>query len=138
MIDLKTLSKQKYIYRIYTLSDEVVHCERYPIIYANSKVVYFKDGRKQEYLNYANVNMVLDDFAEFYENTYLENTFLRGFDRYFWNTKENINEIYKDLKQRKEIIKKRKCEDSARVKLDKLKIEYEKVLKEVAYWDSLK
>lgn len=138
MIDLKTLSKQKYIYRIYTLSDEVVHRERYPIIYANSKVVYFKDGRKQEYLNSVNVNMVLDDFVEFYENTYLENTFLRGFDRYFWNTKENINEIYKDLKQRKEIIKKRKCEDSARVKLDKLKSEYEKALKEVAYWDSLK
>ena len=42
----KYLSKCKYVYRIYK-KDNDFHIEKYPIIYINSEVVYYKNGRKE-------------------------------------------------------------------------------------------
>lgn len=44
----KNLSKYKYVYRIYKDSGVIAdfHIEKYPIVYINEEVVYFKDGRK--------------------------------------------------------------------------------------------
>ena len=42
----KNLSKCKYVYRIYR-EYENFHIEKYPIVYINSDVVYFKNGRKK-------------------------------------------------------------------------------------------
>ena len=42
----KNLSKCKYIYRIYKENNSF-HIEKYPIVYINSEVVYFKNGRKK-------------------------------------------------------------------------------------------
>lgn len=41
----KNLSKCKYVYRIYKENNRY-NIEKYPIVYINSKVVYFKTGRK--------------------------------------------------------------------------------------------
>lgn len=41
----KNLSKCKYVYRIY-IEHENFHIEKYPIVYINSNIVYFKTGRK--------------------------------------------------------------------------------------------
>ena len=41
----KNLSKCKYVYRIYREHDNF-HIEKYPIVYINSEVVYFKTERK--------------------------------------------------------------------------------------------
>ena len=46
----KNLSKCKYVYRIYR-EHENFHIEKYPIVYINSNVVYFKTKRKN-YLEY--------------------------------------------------------------------------------------
>lgn len=42
----KNLSKCKYVYRIYKENNSF-HIEKYPIVYINSEVVYFKNGRKK-------------------------------------------------------------------------------------------
>ena len=49
------LSKCKYVYRIYRERDKF-HIEKYPIVYINSEVVYFKMGRKNylEYISFSN------------------------------------------------------------------------------------
>lgn len=40
----KDLSKCKYIYRIYVARDTVTHVEKFPVIYANKKYIYYKGG----------------------------------------------------------------------------------------------
>ena len=40
---MKDLSKKaKYVYRIYCAKDDVVHIEKYPVIYVNQKYLYYK------------------------------------------------------------------------------------------------
>ena len=50
------LSKCKYVYRIYRERDKF-HIEKYPIVYINSEVVYFKTGRKNyiESMSFSNL-----------------------------------------------------------------------------------
>lgn len=43
----ENLNKCKYVYRIYK-EDNNFHIEKYPIVYINSKRVYFKNGRKDD------------------------------------------------------------------------------------------
>lgn len=69
----KNLSKCKYIYRIYR-EHENFHIEKYPIVYINSKVVYFKTGRKNdiERMNFnslwKNINESFDAAIEYINN----------------------------------------------------------------------
>lgn len=134
MIDLKKISKIKHIYRIYESEDEVLHCEKYPVIYINSKVVYFKDARKQEMLNYTNINNVLDSLTVFYQDNY----YRPRFDRYFWNMETNIQEIYADLKKQRDEIRRKNEEDEKRYRYEKAKREYEEALKEIELLDKIK
>lgn len=131
MIDLKTLSKQKYIYRIYESEDKVLHCEKYPIIYINSEVVYFKDGRKKEFLNYVKLKNVYNNFTEFYQNNYYANLYRPCFDRFFWNVEANIEKICEDLKKQKADMMRQREYEMKRERLERAKLEYEKALKEV-------
>lgn len=119
MIDLKNLSKIKHIYRIYESEDEVLHCEKYPVIYINSKVVYFKDARKQETLNHINISNVLDSITDFYQNNYYLNYYRPCFDKYFWNMETNIQEIYEDLKKQRNIIRSKNEEEKKRTDMKK-------------------
>ena len=52
----KNLSKCKYVYRIYKENNNF-HIEKYPIVYINSDVVYFKNGRKNyiENMSFSNL-----------------------------------------------------------------------------------
>ena len=52
----KNLSKCKYVYRIYKENNNF-HIEKYPIVYINSEVVYFKTGRKNyiESMSFSNL-----------------------------------------------------------------------------------
>ena len=138
MIDLKKLSKIKHIYRIYESEDEVLHCEKYPVIYINSKVVYFKDARKQEMLNYINISNVLDSITDFYQNNYYLNHCRPCFDKYFWNMETNIQEIYEDLKTQRNAIRTKNEEEKKRNRYEKAKREYEAALKEIELLDQIK
>ena len=131
---MKNLSKIKHIYRIYESNDKVLHCEKYPVIYINSEVVYFKDARKQEYLSYTYVKNVLHDFTEFYRTCYNRPCF----NKFFWNVDENIKEIYEDLKKQREILISKNEEEKAYNRLELAKREYENAQRAVEIIESLK
>ena len=138
MVDLNDLGKIKYIYRIYESRDEVLHCEKYPVVYINSKVVYFKDVRKQEYLNYVRISNVLDNFTQFYQNNYFTNYYRPCFDKYFFSVETNIEEIYADLKKQREIIRGKNEEQKKIDRYEKAKREYEAALKEIEVMEQIK
>ena len=99
-MDAKNLSKQKYIYRIYESRDGKLHCEKYPIIYVNSMVVYFKDGRKNGSLGCTYIENILDDTTTINPARLAEEPQLYRcrFNRYFWKVdEEKIEEIFEDL-----------------------------------------
>ena len=136
MLDEKNLSKIKYIYRIYESEDEVLHCEKFPVIYINSKVVYFKDARKQELLNYTRISNVLENFTQFYHGGYM--SYRPSFDKYFFSMETNIEEIYADLKKQREMIR---CKNEEKKKIDRYeraKREYEAALKEIELMERIK
>lgn len=137
-MDLQNLSKIKHIYRIYESEDEVLHCEKFPVVYINSKVVYFKDARKKEYLNNTYVDNVMDNFTKFYQNNYYQNYYRPCFDKYFWNMETNVQEIYEDLKKQREMIRSKNEEEKKRDRLERAKREYEDALKEIELLDKLK
>lgn len=67
-MDPKNLSKQKYIYRLYRASDDRLHVEKFPVIYANKKRVYFKVGEElsiQEYKTIFNEFADIKNFTEY-------------------------------------------------------------------------
>ena len=62
----KNLSKCKYVYRLY-IERENFHIEKYPIVYINSNIVYFKTGRKNaiEMMRFSDgLNNVKESFEE--------------------------------------------------------------------------
>jgi len=90
------LSKHKYLYRIYASDDKIIHCEKHPVIYLNSKVVYFKDIRQAERLKSITFNRIEDEYSGIRKsdiNTYV------SYERYFWkagnfNSKEATEEAF--------------------------------------------
>ncbi len=139
MANLQNLSKVKYIYRVYESRDKVLHCEKYPVVYINSEVVYFKDGRKQPYLSYISVKNIQDNFIDFKKN-YLTYSFGSHvcFDRYFWNIETNIEEIYEDLQRQRIITMKKKEKEAKYQALEIAKKKYEDALKEIELLEKLK
>ena len=135
MLDKKNLSKIKYIYRIYESSDGFLHCERYPVVYINSEVVYFKDARKQEYLNYMLAKHVEDNFTKFYHSGY--NGWYGNFNEYFWNIETNIEEIYEDLKKQRAIERNKYELESTKNKAERAKREYEDALMKIKLLEGL-
>lgn len=137
MADLNNLGKIKYIYRIYESSDEVLHCEKYPVVYINSKVVYFKDTRKQEHLNYVRFSNVLDNFTQFYKNSCM-GYYSSCFDKYFFEMEINIEEIYADLKKQREMIRNKNEDQKKLDRYERAKREYEAALKEIEAMERIK
>lgn len=134
-MEAKDLSKVKYIYRIYESSDEVLHCEKYPVIYINSKVVYFKTARKQDLLQYQYVKNVLDNFINFDLNE--SNWYRTYFYGYFWNIETNVEEIYEDLKKQRNILRQNDAAKRKQLRLEKAKREYEAALKDIEVFEKL-
>lgn len=87
MINKQELSKHKYIYRIYASDDKVIHCEKYPVVYSNSEVIYFKDARKKEHLNYTMFRNVKEEYLGITSNDVSSYGY---YDHYFWKV-ENFN-----------------------------------------------
>lgn len=127
MPDMKNLSKLKYIYRVYESSDKVLHIEKYPIIYINSKVVYFKDVRKQEYIHRKDLNQVKDSFVDFYTSSWGD---YPCFDRYFWNVETNVYDIYNELKEKHEEFRINEKIKKTKEQMENSKRMYERYLKE--------
>ena len=59
-MDTKNLSKIKYVYQIYS-AKRIVHCERFPVIYINSKYLWHKQPMSSE-LYKLRLSSVEDEF----------------------------------------------------------------------------
>ena len=104
MIDITTLTKHKYIYRIYEDGADELHCTKHSIIYLNSTVVYFKDARKQEYLNNILVRNISDNFTK-YMDEYEWSASWRKIDAYFWDVEGNLQELFQEWKNKRKAAK---------------------------------
>ena len=94
----------KYIYHLQVDKYNIVHCEKYPVVYENSIYVYYKTGRKSS-LNYVEKEYINNNFNEILEKKYLRSGYL--FER---PTKEELKIQSKRLEvmaKKKEIEKKR-------------------------------
>lgn len=132
-VDKSNLGKLKYIYRVYSYSsgDGIFHCEKYPVVYLNSNVVYFKTSRKNEILDRVNFQLVEDEFLGIDK---LSSYGYYNYNRYFWKCdnfdSKKVNEIF--LKNKQDI----KINDTKRKMLEleydylKKKKEYENLIKE--------
>ena len=103
MIDKTTLSKHKYIYRIYEDGADEVHFQKFPIVYLNSKVVYFKDARKQEYLANVLVSKISDNFAKYAKDVL--DKYYKTIDDYFWDVEGNLQDLFQEFKQERNKVK---------------------------------
>ena len=102
-IDKKTLSKTKYIYKLYrSYKTKEFHCERYSIVYLNSEFVYFKTGRKSN-LDMVRTSAILDKLT-----SDIDLDRINRYGLFFWDAEEETDSIVADLKERFSIDRKAK------------------------------
>lgn len=122
----KNLSKCKYVYRIYKENDNF-HIEKYPIVYINSEVVYFKTVRKN-YLEsigfFNNWNNIKESFNKAID--YINNT-VTCYDYYPTNVYFIETDKLKEFDL--SLIKKRLKDESKESKIKKQEREVEKYKK---------
>ena len=121
-MELKDLSKIKYIYRIYESKDYVLHLEKYPVIYINSEMLYFKvHGNKT--LNSIYINNILDCHVK-YED-------LKFCAKYFWGISTDINDVFEDLKMQQSKYIPEQTKKEYQKALNELKQLYNKSIKQL-------
>ena len=98
-MDKTTLSKHKHIYKVYLDSGDRIHFEKFPVVYINSKYVYFEQGSKQP-LSCTSTDMVLDSVQWLMEkNAGLGKNLLTNVaNRYYWEVSEDPEETMKSLR----------------------------------------
>lgn len=123
------LSKKKYIWKYYKASDGMIHKECYPIIYANSNIVYFKEPGSM-YLSNVTTNKIAKSESELkglideiVSDTY---TYLRITECYCF---EEIDISYYQNNVRK--IKRRAELNRLRTVANSRKADYERILKAI-------
>lgn len=131
MLDKNALSKQKYIYYVYDAdAGKTMHIERFPVVYINSKYVYYKHSRKHE-LEKVYLGDVKDTLANVFEKDY---KFVYSRDRYFWNTAENPEEVVATLKKVADERRIEKNKSWAEKELERARRAYEDAQKRYDIW----
>ena len=109
MIDKRNLSKRKYIYKFYKGKDAGIYYERCPVIYINSKLVYYKQAGSDPYLKYEILSSVYDYAGSLlFENMHIiENYNQHYFYKLCWEVPDEIKETIKEIsaEQKKEFAK---------------------------------
>lgn len=96
-IDMKNLSKIKYIYYIHGDINDCMHVEKYPVIYINSDLVYFKMQGMNE-LCKVQLKSVWSSYSRFIARNTMSDT---SFYMYCFEITDNqIKSILKDNKIR--------------------------------------
>lgn len=129
MLDKATLSKQKYIYCVYAGKDDSIldgklHIERFPVIYINSKYVYFKFPG-DEALTLEAISSVKDSLDSL---TDYDIDCLRWNRKYFWVMDKNAPETLKEIKEKRNQKMLKEKKEKARQDLDNAKRLYEQAL----------
>ena len=130
MPNKETLSKHKYIYYVYETADKTIHIEKFPVIYINSKYVYYKRHRKDE-LDKVYVGYVKDSLADVYNKDY---KFISESDRYFWNDVDNAQDVVDMLKKKADEDRIKNNKSWAERDLEYAKKKYEQALEQYNLW----
>ena len=124
----KNLSKCKYVYRLY-IEHENFHIEKYPIVYINSNIVYFKKNKKNviEMMSFSDrFNNVKESFEEAIK--YINNMFT-----FYTYYPVSVSVYFVEIDKLKEfdlsLIKERLKEESKESKIKKQEREVEKYKK---------
>lgn len=136
MLDKTTLSKQKHIYYVYNSGNET-HIEKFPVVYLNSKYVYFKRQRQDE-LSRVYLSFVKDSLQELKDPDHFgSNCFAYERDRYYWNMEDNPQEFIKELKEKFEVARRKKYTADAKRELERKQKAYEEALKKFEMYAKL-
>lgn len=105
------MSKNKHIWCVYMSTDGKIHMEKYPIVYLNSKYVYYKTARK---------DMLSREYAssirESLDSRCID-AILYGNRRLFWQIDDDMENILRGVKSAKA------ARDEKRA-IEKIKAEY--------------
>lgn len=120
-VDLKNLSKKKYVYYMYVDRVYNVSFERYPVIYANKNYVYIKKGSNED-LTKINLHMVkeISDIQD------IKTDPLPSHFYYLWD--KPSDEYIEKLKKEALISKHEKYKNEFMLDLDRARAIYERML----------
>lgn len=130
-MDKENLCKHKWIYYVYTDSKGDNHIEKYPVVYINSKYVYFKHSRKDE-LSKTYTSFVNKDLKSMFSKDY---KFLWERDRYFWINEDNAESIIAAAKERFDEDRNNRWKIQAKNELDRARKNYESALARYKTYD---
>lgn len=94
MSEKEELSKHKYIWYLYGGGDGTIHKERYPVIYANSSIVYYKKKRGTR-LGEVWIQNVKDNPSE-REIQSMAQFLCR---KYYWNLPDNFDSMFMSARE---------------------------------------
>lgn len=131
-ISKETLSKRKFIYRLYDDRVGLPHIEKYPVIYINEEYVYFKVAGKQElaWRRLRDTRKGLSDYINYDENKH----FGHWKESFFWEDDIDLERLYLDInEQRKMLQKKLRAKELIQKELtvQRLEKDYKKALNEL-------
>ena len=92
-MDKQNLSKHKYIWVVYRGSDDYVHKEKYPVIYANNIVTYYKVGRSMS-LNQISTSYIKDTPKE----NDIKDILRYHQKKFYWNVPDSIIDLFSAIK----------------------------------------
>lgn len=101
MVDKENLSKLRYVYYVYQAEDTHYHVERYPIVYINSDLVYYKHyGNK--YLQCIEMKYVRDSLSDYTPEPYIAPFSHKG-NSFYWSMgndyRKKLNEIVEEYEK---------------------------------------
>ena len=105
------MSKNKHIWCVYMSSDGKIHMEKHPVVYLNSKYVYYKTARK-DMLDWEYASSIHERL-----DSHCIDAILGMNRRWFWKIDDNMNNVLQDVKSAKV------ARDEKRA-IEKIKAEY--------------
>jgi dipeptidase len=99
-MDKTTLSKHRWIYKMYINGNNEVHVERYKVIYINASYVYYISGG-EDMLNYMSLSSVFNNLEEFISEGNIERFLSSAYwTVFFW---ESVGQFdYESLRRKAE------------------------------------
>lgn len=128
-ISKETLSKRKFIYRLYDDRVGLPHIEKYPVIYINEEYVYFKVAGKQE-LGCKEIRYTKKGLSDYINKNYY------GYTResFFWEEDTNLECLYSDVSEQRKMLQKKLLKAEILTKkqsVQRLEKEYNRALNEL-------
>ena len=120
-----------YIYKIYKGIEGFYHCERFPIIYGNSKNIYYKPNGSEELARYSTVYLYTKaDIKEMFENKhYIPHSFI-CLDSFTKEELKEYSERMKDINKQTQKVELQRKYFEAKKTMFEIAVKYEQLTHE--------